>query len=349
MKQNLLAAVLLMTLAFSTQAQELKWKVMGRVANAEAQDTLMVIDVKTQRLVTTLNVKDGQIEPIEGTLTEPAFCAIHREGRTGWIMSFVLEDGTVTLDINLDNSVLLNTSGTPMNDDLSPLLSYLAHPVGGYVPTKDEEYARHILSLVREIVLRHAGDALGPFIIQMTQTRYTPTETLALISLLSERQQDDLDIQRLKENMTLAAETDEGCLFRELTGVGRDGHPVRLSDFVGRGQYVLADFWASWCGPCKSRMPQVIDLARRYGDRGLQVIGITMKEPVEASEREVEQLDIPFPQIYQSTPMSTYGITAIPAFILFAPDGTILLRRTISPEAVEARLESLLSTSGNVK
>ena len=48
-------------------------------------------------------------------------------------------------------------------------------------------------------------------------------------------------------------------------------------------------------------------------------------------------------------PMSTYGITAIPAFILFAPDGTILLRRTISPEAVEARLESLLSTSGNVK
>ena len=96
-------------------------------------------------------------------------------------------------------------------------------------------------------------------------------------------------------------------------------------------------------------MPQVIDLARRYGDRGLQVIGITMKEPVETSERAVEQLDIPFPQIYQSTPMSTYGITAIPACILFAPDGTILLRRTISPEAVEARLESLLSTSGNVK
>lgn len=349
MKQNLLAAVLLMTLAFSTQAQELKWKVMGRVTNAEAQDTLMVIDVKTQRLVTTLNVKDGQIEPIEGTLMEPAFCAIHREGRTGWIMSFVLEDGTVNLDIDLDNSVLLNTSGTPMNDDLSPLLSYLAHPVDGYDPAKDEEYACHILSLVREIVLRHAGDALGPFIIQMTQTRYTPTETLALISLLCERQQDDLDIQRLKENMTLAAETDEGCLFRELTGVGRDGHPVRLSDFVGRGQYVLADFWASWCGPCKSRMPQVIDLARRYGDRGLQVIGITMKEPVEASERVVEQLDIPFPQIYQSTPMSTYGITAIPAFILFAPDGTILLRRTISPEALEARLESLLSTSGNVK
>ena len=349
MKQNLLAAMLLMTLAFSTQAQELKWKVMGRVANAEAQDTLMVIDVQAQRLVTTLNVKDGQIEPIEGTLTEPAFCAIHREGRTGWIMSFVLEDGTITLDIDLDNSVLLNTSGTPMNDDLSPLLSYLAHPVGGYDPTKDEEYACHILSLVREIVLRHAGDALGPFIIQMTQTRYTPTETLALISLLSERQQDDLDIQRLKENMTLAAETDEGCLFRELTGVGRDGQPVQLSDFVGRGQYVLADFWASWCGPCKARMPQVIDLARRYADGGLQVIGITIKEPVEASERAVEQLDIPFPQIYQSTPMSTYGITAIPAFILFAPDGTILLRRTISPEAVEAKLESLLSTSGNAK
>ena len=79
MKQNFLAAVLLMTLSFSTQAQELKWKVMGRVANAEVQDTLMVIDVKTQRLVTTLNDKGGQIGTIEGNQTEPVFCAIYRE------------------------------------------------------------------------------------------------------------------------------------------------------------------------------------------------------------------------------------------------------------------------------
>lgn len=349
MKKNLLAAMLMMTLVSAVQAQELKWKVTGRVANAEAQDTLTVIDVKTQRLVTMLNVKDGQIIPAVGTLTEPVFCAIQREGRTGWIMSFVLEDGTVTLDVDLDNSVLQGASGTPMNDDLSPLLRYLAHPADGYDPAKDEEYARHIYALVRHIVQRHADDALAPFVIQMTQTRYTPTETLALINLLSEQQKGDLDMQRLQDNMTLAAETDEGCMFRELTGVGRDGQLARLSDYVGRGHYVLADFWASWCGPCKARMPQVIDLARRYANRGLQVIGITMKEPVEASERAVGQLDIPFPQIYQSTPMSTYGITAIPAFILFAPDGTILLRRTISPEAVEAKLESLLASSGIVK
>jgi len=337
----MLAAMLLMTVAFTSQAQEVKWEITGSVMNAEATDTLQVINLKTQSVEATLDVKDGQILPTEGALAEPTFCAIRREGRTGWMMAFVLESGTISLDIDLMNSCILRTAGTPMNDDLAPLLHYLANPTGGYDPAKDEEYARHILGLVRDIVLRHADDALAPFIIQMTQTRYTPTETLALINLLSEQQRNDLDIQRLQENMTLAAETDEEMPYRELTGIGRNGNPVRLSDFVGHGQYVLADFWASWCGPCVARMPQVINLARRYADQGLQVIGITMKEPIEASEGAVQRLGIPFPQIYQSTPMSTYGITAIPAFILFAPDGTILLRRTISPEAVEAKLKAL--------
>ena len=339
MKKTILS--LLLALATTAGAQ-VHYRIEGTVANALPTDTLLVIDIEEQSVVDTLMLRDGQIQPKEGTLEAPTICALQREGSTGWIMAFVLEDGVVSLDIDLEEGVLLRMDGTPMNRDLAPLIQYTANPGGAYDPARELEYARHTYAIVQDIVRKHPDDILGTFAINITRMRFTAAEGLALIDLLSERQRESLRMQRLRESLVLSAETDEGQPYRDLSGVGRDGQPVSLSQYVGRGQYVLADFWASWCGPCKARMPQIMDIERRYRDRGLCVVGITMKEPVEDSERAARQLGLTFPQIYQSSPMSTYGITAIPALILFGPDGTILLRRALSPEAIEARLLELL-------
>lgn len=105
-----------------------------------------------------------------------------------------------------------------------------------------------------------------------------------------------------------------------------DGKPVRLSDFVGKGNYVLADFWASWCGPCIAEMPHVVELYERYKEKGLQVIGITVDDMPEKSNAVIKEKGIVFPQLFETKPKSTYGVLAIPYTILFAPDGTIIAR-----------------------
>lgn len=89
-------------------------------------------------------------------------------------------------------------------------------------------------------------------------------------------------------------------------------------------------------------MPEVMQIYEAYKDRGLQVVGVTLQDKPETANCEVQQLGITFPQIYGSTPMTTYGITAIPAYILFAPDGTILTRRSLSLQALKYKLEQLL-------
>jgi hypothetical protein len=70
------------------------------------------------------------------------------------------------------------------------------------------------------------------------------------------------------------------------------------------------------------------------------VLGVTVDDTPEKSDSVVKQLGIPFPQIYKSTPMSTYGITSIPHTILFAPDGTILARRLYGDE-IEKKLNEI--------
>ena len=148
-------------------------------------------------------------------------------------------------------------------------------------------------------------------------------------------------MDRLKESLLLAKETEEGKMFKELKGVSPDGKPTAISDFVGKGSYVLADFWASWCGPCKAEMPDVIAMYEKYKDRGLKVIGITVNDTPEKSDSIVKLMGIPFPQIYESKPMSIYGITGIPHMILFAPDGTILSRRIVNSKELDKKLTGI--------
>lgn len=75
----------------------------------------------------------------------------------------------------------------------------------------------------------------------------------------------------------------------------------------------------------------------KYGHQGLEVVGITVNDKPELSDSVVHKRNIPFPQIYKSAPMSTYGVTAIPETILFAPDGTILARG-LRGEEIEKKL-----------
>ena len=119
-----------------------------------------------------------------------------------------------------------------------------------------------------------------------------------------------------------------GSKFSDFTIEYEDGTKVSLSDYVGKGSYVLVDFWASWCGPCRRSMPELIKLYNEYHPQGLEILGVAVWDRPEDTQKAIEEEQIPWPQIInaQKIPTDTYGITGIPHLILFAPDGTILLR-----------------------
>jgi len=122
--------------------------------------------------------------------------------------------------------------------------------------------------------------------------------------------------------------TAAGAMFTDFE-VEYDGKTQKLSDYVGKGQYVLVDFWASWCGPCRQEIPNLINVYNNYKDKNLNVLGVTVSDKADDSKRAIEELGINYPQILgenNTAAAEMYGVMGIPHIILFGPDGTILAR-----------------------
>ena len=138
------------------------------------------------------------------------------------------------------------------------------------------------------------------------------------------------------------AETGEGAMFVDFSAE-YDGKVQKLSDYVGKGKYVLVDFWASWCGPCRKEIPNLINVWEKYKGDKFEVLGVATWDKPEDTVKAIEELKIQYPQIMnaQTAGSDAYGIQGIPQIILFAPDGKIVARN-LRGDAIEAKVKECL-------
>ena len=136
-----------------------------------------------------------------------------------------------------------------------------------------------------------------------------------------------------------------GQKFRDLEELDRDGKPHKLSEYVGKGRWVLVDFWAAWCNPCKVEMPNVVAAYRKYHDKGFDVVGLSLDNDRDEWIRAIREWDMPWIHLsdlkyWQSVAIQTYSVTGIPDNLLIDPEGTIVARglRGEQLEAVLARI-----------
>lgn len=157
-------------------------------------------------------------------------------------------------------------------------------------------------------------------------------------------------------NSFLAAEAREELAARKATQPGAqapdftlndpDGKPVTLSSL--RGQYVIVDFWASWCKPCRAGMPAMKELYKKYHPKGLEIIGVSDDNNHDAWKKAIEQDQTPWIHVVDEFPIENkparvgllYGVHYIPSYFLLDKEGKVIGK--MEHEELEAKLAELL-------
>ena len=152
-----------------------------------------------------------------------------------------------------------------------------------------------------------------------------------LISGANERTKQLADYKGIVDRIETLERTMEGQPFTDLEMDTPEGGKMKLSDYAGKGKYILVDFWASWCGPCKAEMPNVVKCYHKYKDRGLDIVSISLDNNKERWVKAIDEWGMPWHHMsdlkgWDCEGAKVYGVTGIPHMMLLDKDGKILAR-----------------------
>ena len=319
----MIAAALMM--AVGAQAQEVNFTVNG--VSKDNGSTVALINFQTRKVLTG-KVENGKFS-ISGTAQKDAVLNVKSE-KQGWLTPFV-NDGT-PVTVNLNDSTL---KGSAQNErlvryDLDMHAKNTLDVKKGLEQIFTSEVNTMIPVAFVDEYLEHFGmEKLQKILDTKPMWANHPNVKEALASYA----------EMMKKNAVI------GQQFTDLEEADTNGQLHKLSEYVGKGKWVLVDFWASWCGPCRAEMPNVVKAYEKYHAKGFDIVGLSFDNKKEPWVKAITDLQMPWIHLsdlkgWRTVASGIYGVNSIPDNLLIDPQGKIVARG-LRAEGLQNKLKEI--------
>jgi len=184
---------------------------------------------------------------------------------------------------------------------------------------------------LKQFIKANPGVFTSVFVLNNYATTMDLNELENLYASLSPKYKETKSGRSIASVIEARKITAIGKIAPDFTQPDTIGNPVKLSDF--RGKYVLVDFWASWCGPCRAENPNLVKTFNQYKDKGFTVLGVSLDQPgkKEAWLAAIHKDELTWTQVsdlkfWDNEVAVLYGVKAIPANLLLDKEGKIIAK-----------------------
>ncbi|MDR3245710.1 MAG: AhpC/TSA family protein [Prevotellaceae bacterium] len=343
------------------------YKITGQISSKELDGkTIYLSDILSgTKFLDSVVVKDGKFE-IQGT-TDSAYLVVLSDRLRYSVLVFI-ESGNINVNIDIENPQKNLAAGTKLND-LYNAYKVSTEPVTSKLDelmqyARSQQYTQELVEevtekqkvLMEEMLVysvkfldENPGTILSAFVLANALGQGVKADVAKNAYEKLDEQVKNTELGKyinLNVEKMGVTEIAIGEPFRDLKLKTPDDKDISISDYAGKGKYVLLDFWASWCGPCRRENPNVVALYSEYKDKGFEIVGISLDQTKEAWIKGIEEDKITWPQMsdlkyWSSIAAVKYKVEGIPFTILLDKEGKVI-NVSLTGEALREKLKELM-------
>lgn len=300
-----------------------------------------------------------------GQVDVPAMMYLRFRGVSGSVPVF-MENASITMTGSTDSLDQIHISGSVSHDEYTAYMAAkealyqqyedlseqyrLADSSGNAEQMKAIEEKYKLLDQkdkqdMMQFISEHPASYVAAYLARSNSYMFELEDLEKITASLSPALDSSQYVKDLKERVTILRKVAIGQPAMDFTMADSAGNPVSLSSF--RGKYLLVDFWASWCQPCRLENPNLVACYRDFNALGFEILGVSLDRNREDWLRAIGEDTLTWTHVsdlkfWDNAAGKLYGINAIPANILLDP-GQVIIARNLRGEELRVRLENIFS------
>lgn len=351
-----LAAAGMLCMACSAFGQQAK--VTGDIRGLGDVDVNVYYFEGAESKTDTIKTTNGKFSWI-AKLSEPQKVTMMFPKQAAWLY---LEPGNIAIKGTADSLHALKVTGSKTQDEADAFEASIKSVDDQLMPlyhkygkgSKEEQLALEeqiadirgqIRQLQNQYIASHPESVVSLTMVTDRAGMGNYKDIVSVYNLLGPKAKASASGKRLAERLAVLKRSAIGEPMLNFTQNDVNGKPVSFSDF--KGKYVLVDFWASWCGPCRAENPNVLKAYNTYKDKNFTVVGISLDDKGDNWKKAIKDDGMPWTQLsdlkgWKNEVSTYYGIMGIPSTLLIDPQGKIIAK-DLRGEILNKKLEELFN------